>query len=173
MTSPQTKPIKKFTGKKALMWIVGFFLIIFTVNGFMAYIALGTWGGLETKNAYKKGIFYNDELAAADEQKISGWKISLKHSPRSLKDDIQSARLDVEITWPTGDLPPAQVKAFISRLVTDIYDQDITLSKTGNNIYTAPLHLPMAGQWGVTVLVKRADGLIYQLKEKFFVPAAE
>lgn len=169
----EEKPVKKFTGKKALMWIVGFFLVVFTVNAIMAYIALGTWGGLETNDAYRKGLYYNDEIAAAEEQKKSGWKIFLKHNPRSLEKTSESARLDVEIIWPESDLPPAQVIAIISRAVTDAYDQKIILTKTGNNIFTAPLSLPMAGQWNVSVLVKRPNGTIYQLREKFFVPAAD
>ncbi|MBL4612183.1 MAG: FixH family protein [Emcibacter sp.] len=171
--TPEEKPVKKFTGKKALMWIVGFFLIIFAVNAIVASIAVGTWGGLETKDAYRKGLYYNDEIAAAEEQKKSGWKIFLRHSPRSLIKGSQDARLDVEIIWPESDLPPAQVIAVISRAVTNAYDQKITLTKTGNNIFTAPLSLPMAGQWNVSVLVKRPNNTIYQLKEKIFIPAAE
>lgn len=169
MTSSPEKPIKEFTGKKAFMWIAGFFLIIFIVNAIMATIAVGTWGGLETKDAYRKGLYYNDEIAAAESQKKSGWKMSLKHSPNSLKRD----RLDVEIIWPVADLPPANVAAHISRAVTDAYDKKIILTKTGNNIYTAPLSLPQAGQWNVTILVKRADGPIYQLREKILVTAEE
>ncbi|PCI51677.1 MAG: hypothetical protein COB49_01075 [Alphaproteobacteria bacterium] len=169
MTTPDKKPIKEFTGRKALMWIVGFFLIIFTVNAIMAYIAVGTWGGLETQDAYRKGLYYNDEIAAAEEQKKSGWKISLKHSPGVLQPD----RLDVEIIWPESDLPPAKVVALITRAVTDAFDQEIILTKTGSNIYTGPLSLPQAGQWNVNILVKTADGPIYQLREKIFVKTEE
>lgn len=162
--SPQ-KPKKEFTGRKALMWIVGFFLIVFTVNAIMATIAIGTWGGLETRDAYRKGIHYNDEIAAAAIQEKSGWEISLKHSPVTL----QGGRLDVEIIWPQSDLPPANVTAVITRAVTNAYDQEITLTKTGSNIYTAPLNLAQAGQWNVNILVKSADGPIYQLIEKIFI----
>ncbi len=165
MTPSPHKPNKEFTGKKALMWIVGFFLIIFIVNAIMATIAVGTWGGLETNDSYRKGLYYNDEIAAAEIQKSSGWKIALSHSPSGLQND----RLDVEISWPEGDLPPAKVTAIISRAVTNAYDQQIILTKSGKNIYTAPLNLPQAGQWNINILVKRADGPIYQLREKILV----
>jgi nitrogen fixation protein FixH len=169
MTSSPQKPKKEFTGRHALMWIVGFFLIIFTVNAIMATIAVGTWGGLETRDAYRKGLYYNDEIAAAEIQKKSGWKLSLKHSPVSLHAD----RLDVEIIWPENDLPPIKVTALISRAVTNAYDQKIILTRAGNNIYTAPLSLPQAGQWNVNILVTKADGPIYQLREKIFIEAEE
>lgn len=166
---PEAKPVKKFTGKHALIWIVSFFLVIFTANAIMATIAIGTWGGLETDNAYRKGIFYNNEIAAAEEQKASGWQISLSHTPTSLMGD----RLDVSVTWPKDDLPPATVSALITRAVTNAYDQEITLTRTGNNIYTAPLSLPFKGQWHVNILVKRTKDTIYQFKDKIFIEAEQ
>lgn len=160
-----TKPVKKFTGKKALLWAFGFFGIIFTVNGIMATIALGTWGGLDTPDAYRKGLYYNEELAAASVQKSSGWKISLSHIPTA----IQGDRLDVKIIWPENDLPPAKVTAMITRPVTNAHDQKVFLTQTGTGVYTTPVKLPQAGQWNITVHVKRVNGDLYQLQEKIFV----
>lgn len=165
----KAKSVKKFTGKHALIWIVGFFLVVFAANAIMATIAIGTWGGLETDDAYRKGLYYNDEIAAAEEQKTSGWQISLSHTPVSLMGD----RLDVSITWPTDDLPPANVTALITRAVTNAYDQEITLTKAGKEVYTAPLSLAFKGQWNVNILVKLTNGTIYQIKEKIFVEAEQ
>ncbi|MCF8473208.1 MAG: FixH family protein [Emcibacter sp.] len=156
---------KKFTGKKVFLWFFGFFLIVFMANGIMAYIAVGTWGGLETDDAYRKGIFYNQEISASEEQKKSGWVISLSHIPDSLDDQ----KINVLITWPEGDLPPKKVSAFINRSVTNAYDQEIILTKSENNIYTGSLILPEPGQWNIDVLVTRDKNTIYQHKEKIFV----
>jgi len=173
MTSPSSslsaKPVKKFTGKKALLWLVGFFLVVFIVNGLMAYFALGTWGGLDTSDAYRKGIHYNEQIAAAEAQKKSGWKIRLSHSPTALRGD----RIDVAVVWPDQDLPPARIAARISRAVTNAHDQEIILSKSADNIYTAPVMLPEAGQWNVTILVSRPDGPIYQHRQKIFIAAED
>lgn len=163
MNQSEKSSIKKFTGKKALCWFVGFFLVVFSVNGIMTYFALNSWGGLQTKNAYRKGIHYNDQIAAAEQQKKSGWKISLAHIPTSPDKD----RLDAEVIWPENDLPPAQVTALISR---HAHDQELTLTKTGRNIYSSPLSLPKAGQWHVTILVNLTDGPTYRLKQKIFIP---
>lgn len=160
MTDP-----KIFTGRKAFLWFAGFFLVIFSVNGFMLYLALGSWGGLSTNDAYRKGLYYNDQIAAAKAQRESGWDISLVHSPKA----ITGERLDVKISWPENDLPPAKVTAQLSRAVTNRYDQEVTLTKTGSNIYTAPVTLPVAGQWNLTILVKHAEGPLYRLDEKIFV----
>lgn len=167
MTSSPQKPVKPFTGKKALLWFIGFFLVVFTVNGIMTYIALGTWGGLETKDAYRKGLNYNDQVAAAEAQAASGWHLSVSHAPETLTGD----RIDVTVKWPENDPRPAKVVARITRAVTDIHDQEITLSKSGDTTYTSPLHLPEAGQWNVSILVFRPEGVIYQMKDKIFIPA--
>ncbi len=168
--APREKSIKKFTGKHALIWFVGFFLIIFTVNAIMATIAIGTWGGLETNNAYRKGIHYNEEIAAAEKQKESGWQVSLDHTPTSLVGD----HLDVLVTWPKGDLPPESISALVTRAVTNAHDQEITLTKRGeDDIYTAPVTLPFYGQWDINILVKRNKNTIYQIKEKIFVKAGK
>lgn len=173
MTSPSsslsTKPVKKFTGKKALLWLVGFFLVVFIVNGLMAYFALGTWGGLETDDAYRKGIHYNEQIAAAEAQQKSGWKIKLSHSPAALQGD----RIDVAVTRPDEDLPPARLTAHITRAVTNVHDQEIILSKSADNIYTAPVTLPEPGQWTVTILVTRPEGPIYRHRQKIFVDAED
>ncbi|NOZ66559.1 MAG: FixH family protein [Alphaproteobacteria bacterium] len=159
-------PAKEFTGKKAMMWIVGFFLVIFTVNAIMATVAVGTWGGLETDNAYRKGLFYNNEIAAAEDQHKSGWTIALSHRPTAMEND----RIGVKITWPENDLPPVQVSVLITRAVTNAYDQEIILTNAGDNIYTAAVKFAEPGQWDVDVIVKRSEGPVYQLTDKIFVP---
>lgn len=169
MIISEKKTAGKFTGKKAMMWFMGFFGVVFTVNGIMLYIALSTWGGVETEHAYRKGLFYNREIAAAENQAKSGWKISLDHQPISLSGDT----LAVNIARPDGDLPPEKVTVFISRAVTNAYDKTITLDKLGENQYGTPLILPLPGQWDVDIRVYRADGTLYQLKEKIFIAAQE
>lgn len=170
----KSRDVKKFTGKKALIWIVSFFLVIFTVNGIMTYFALGTWGGLQTTDSYRKGIFYNDEIAAAEAQANSGWKIILRHSPERLSTPRgPDMRLDVEVSRPANDLPPVKVTALVTRAVTNIHDQRLILTERADGLYTAPLTLPEAGQWNVTILVRRADDTIYQLKDKIMVAAAD
>ncbi|NOZ41657.1 MAG: hypothetical protein GXP02_00585, partial [Alphaproteobacteria bacterium] len=93
MTASINKNIAPFTGKKALMWVVGFFIVIFIINGLMVFFALSTFGGLETRNPYFKGLYYNRQLAAAAAQEKSGWKISLNHIPATLKGDRLTVRI--------------------------------------------------------------------------------
>lgn len=148
-----------------MIWFVGFFAVVFSVNGIMVYLALKSWGGLETTDAYRKGLFFNQEIERAQQQQNSGWVLALTHVPSSLKDD----RLDLQITRPLGSLPPAGVSAHLFRPVAEGHDQLIQLDHTGQGLYTAPLTLPLAGQWDVKILVKGTGDTTYKLEQRIFV----
>ena len=66
---------RKFTGKHALMVFVGAFGIIITVNLLMAFKAVSTFPGLETKNSYVASQEFDDKRAA---QEALGWTVSAR-----------------------------------------------------------------------------------------------
>jgi len=45
---------------------VGGMLLVIVVNGVMISYALGTFPGLSTEDAYRRGLAYNQTIAAAD-----------------------------------------------------------------------------------------------------------
>lgn len=159
-----TTNTKPYTGKRILIWFVGFFLVVFSVNGIMAYFALKTWTGLATQNSYVKGINYNEEIENAAMQQNSGWSIAISGNPEMRED-----RFEITLTRPEESLPPAEVTATFIRAVTEGYDQQITLSHNGGGIYGADVKLPLAGQWDVLVVVKSQNNLIFKLEDKILV----
>ena len=159
-----TQQIKPYTGKRILMWFIGFFLVVFTVNGIMAYFALDTWTGLETENSYVKGLNYNNEIENARNQSASGWEITIPNKPQKTND-----RFEIELKRPDDSLPPADVTAHLIRAVVEGYDQEITLTHNGDGIYSGPMNLPLPGQWNVLVVVKSQNNLIFRLKDRIIV----
>ena len=67
---------KPVTGRHVLMMMLGFFGVIFAVNGVFAFLAIDTFTGLETEQAYLKGLDYNRTLTAAAEQRTTGTSCS-------------------------------------------------------------------------------------------------
>jgi nitrogen fixation protein FixH len=155
-----TSNVKPYTGKRVLAWFVGFFLVVFSVNGIMAYFALNTWTGLETEDSYVKGLNYNQEIENARTQEASGWKVVLAEKPEAL-----SGRLEIQLTRPQNSLPPEKITATFIRSVQEGYDQEITLSNLGNNLYGAPIKLPLVGQWDVLIVVNSQNEPIYKLRD--------
>ena len=65
---------KPLTGRKVFAIFAGAFALIIGVNLFMAWNAIGTFPGLETKNAYVANQTFDDERAA---QEALGWETSV------------------------------------------------------------------------------------------------
>lgn len=155
---------KEYTGKRILAWIVGFFLVVFTANGIMAYFALNTWTGLATDDPYVKGLNYNQEITNAAAQQQSGWEIVISGKP-----EFTEGRIEVTINRPEQSFPPTAVKASFIRAVREGFDQEITLSHNGNGIYGAPVKLPLIGQWDILIVVESQNNLIFKLEDWILV----
>ena len=55
-------------GRHVLMGLIAFFGVMLLANGIFVYFAVATFSGGDTSNAYRKGLNYNDTLAAAELQ---------------------------------------------------------------------------------------------------------
>ena len=56
---------RQWTGWTVLITLLGFFGVIFAVNGVMIYAALSTLSGTDTDSAYQAGLQYEQEVAQA------------------------------------------------------------------------------------------------------------
>jgi len=157
-------------GARRSSWIpwafVAFFVVVFTVNGIMTYIALESWTGLETKDYYEKGIAYNKALAGARRQAALGWKVDVTFTPT----DAAHGRLSVAMHDKAGEaLTDAQVRALFIRPTQEGYDSKIALTDFGEGRYGAEVTLPLPGQWDLVVLGTH-DGVTYQSTQRIYLP---
>jgi len=58
----------KKSGRKALFYLLGFFIIFASVDAFFVYKALSTHTGVVTENAYEIGLNYNEVIAESKKQ---------------------------------------------------------------------------------------------------------
>ena len=133
MTENKKSPKDKWI----LIYFIAFFGVIFVVNAFFLYTATTTQTGLITKDAYKKGLHYNETLAQAKSQ--PALKDTLSFKGKTLRWTL----IDSE----GKKIKTAKVTAHIIRPIQDGHDFDITLSNKGNGIYEAILTLPFNGLW--------------------------
>lgn len=70
-----TKAARGFelNGRHVLTAFLGFFGVIFAVNGFFLYAALSTHTGVVAQEPYRKGLDYNQRIAADERQSALGW----------------------------------------------------------------------------------------------------
>lgn len=136
---------QRIKGRHVLMILVGFFGTVAAVDGFMIYRAVSTFGGVETPDAYRKGVAYNESIAKEEQQGRLGWRDEVKVAGEphrllvTLSDNDKSA------------VAGKHVVATVGRPATDRYDMTLTLSETAPGLYEAALPGASEGTWIVDV----------------------
>lgn len=65
----------RLTGRHVLFILVGAFAIVFAVNGFMIWKAVGSFPGVVTESSFRDSQRFNAEIAAAKAQAERGWQV--------------------------------------------------------------------------------------------------
>ena len=117
-----------------------FFGIVFVVNGAMIYSAISTHTGLVANEPYRKGLHYNDRIAADDRQRRLGWTVSLE------------VRIDGRIRLQISDSAGAPVRglkvgAVLGRPSTSRHDVALTLIEREPGTYAATTQRLTEGSW--------------------------
>ena len=72
-TQTQKRMPKEITGRHVLFLMLGFFGVIIATDTWLVYKAVSTFGGIETQDAYRKGVTYNERIAEERAQAALGW----------------------------------------------------------------------------------------------------
>jgi len=167
----QGRDIKALTSKRARGWwypwlFVGGMLVVVAVNAVLITMAIGTFPGLQTEEYYRKGLAYNQVLAAAEEQARRGWRV---HVAFDAKDD-RAGDLIVHVSDREGyPLDSLQIKARLIRPTHEGYDKSVVLERVAAGHYRRHLTLPLAGQWDVRIVASR-DGQRHQDTQRIMIP---
>lgn len=135
----------RFRGSHVLTILVCFFATVFAVDGFMVYRAVSTFGGVETPDAYRKGVAYNESIAREEAQAQRGWSDQIKvvGSPQ---------RLQVLLRDKDGAaVAGKRLTAVVGRPATDRYDVTLPLHEVGPGDYEAALPGVGDGTWLVDI----------------------
>jgi nitrogen fixation protein FixH len=134
--------------------IVGFFLVVFVANGLLVVFALSSRTGFDGADAYRRGVHYNEALAAAAHQAELGWRSHIAFA------DMGGRTGRVEFTLNDRNNAPlrhAAVKAMMVRPTAAGHDFALTLKESAPGRYAATVAFPLAGQWEVRVLAESHD----------------
>lgn len=151
---------------------VGVFLVVLAVNLVMASSAVRTFSGLQTEQAYDKGLAYNQVLAEAKAQEKLGWTVDAQMVPH---DAANTQRHDADLTVSYTDkagkpVSGLSVKAEVTRPTQaghDLHDLELVEKTPGQYVALVPLQL--AGQWELGV-VARLGETQYKISQRVLVP---
>lgn len=124
-------------GKWVLLAFIAFFALIVAVNSVFIYQALNSFNGVIVDDPYKKGLSYNDTLAAARAQPEMQDRVVFEGGM---------------LRWYLMDesavpVKHAVVQARLIRPVREGFDFDVVLHHKGNGIYERTLDFPLKGRW--------------------------
>jgi len=141
--------------------------VVVIANGLLAYLAVDTWSGLETEDHYRKGLAYNQNLAAAEAQAERGWSMALDYAPAAAgRDGSLSVTFRDRDDRPLVDL---NVRAALVRPTHGGYDLEVALTHLGDGLYRAVLTPPLPGQWQARIHARRRDET-FQISRRIVVP---
>jgi nitrogen fixation protein FixH len=137
------------TGWHVLYSVLGFFAIVFAVNGYFLYAALSTYTGVVSVEPYVKGLHYNERIAAQELQDGLHWTADLSAlaSGSPLKLSFKDRR--------GSGIDDLAIDATLGRPATQSFDRALDFRPLGNGAYEAAIGALEPGGWLVAIEAKR------------------
>ena len=159
--SRSDKP-RELTGRAVLIWLIGFFGVVFLVNGIMAKAAISTFAGVETQSSYKAGQMFEQEVALAKAQDDLHWHVDGKLD----LDRIGEAVLDMTVRdaqgQPVGGL---SADARLWHPADSRRDHVIPMSKTSPGAFHGEARA-QSGRWELIVDFYRGDKRMFRSRSE-------
>lgn len=143
-------------------WLfVAFFAVVVVANAIMILAANRSWTGLETEDHFRKGLVYNRNLEAVQEQMARGWQVQISATTLG---PLQVA-LGVRIHDAGGvPLQGGQAEIRLIRPTQAGQDQSVILTETAPGLYQAQATTALPGQWDARLLFHHPAGTHQQVQ---------
>lgn len=144
MNTARPESVEGLKGRHVLMVFLGFFLVVFAVNGVFLYSAISTYTGIVSVEPYRKGLNYNERIAAEEAQKAQGWQEALEVT--------RSGQVTLRLTKRLG--APVEgliVNGTFGRPSTAQHDIKLALDEVHPGTYVAQIAPPDDGAWIVAL----------------------
>jgi nitrogen fixation protein FixH len=141
------------TGRMVLICLVAFFTVVGVVNAIMMTAAVSTFAGLESESAYRSGLAFEQEIAAAEKQEALHWQVEA----RLERADGGARRIEIAARDADGG-----ALAGLNAAVTLVHPTDRRLDRSvamtaGSQGRFNGTTGPAVGQWDVVIELSR-DG---------------
>jgi nitrogen fixation protein FixH len=163
-TLPAARRERGLRGAHVLGLFLAFFGAVFIVNGAMIYSALSTHTGLVAKEPYRKGLHYNERIAADARQSRLGWTEKL--------DVGRDGRLSLSLAEAHGRaVQGLKIEGALGRPSTDRHDIRLALTEGQPGLYTAQMAPLAEGSWLLTLEAWGADSQepVYRLRRRLWL----
>ncbi len=153
-------------GRHVLWAFLGFFGTVFLANGIFLYAALSTYSGVVAQEPYRKGLDYNDRIAAGARQDELGWRTEATLT----REQGLSLVLRDKAGTPVSGLSFA---GFLGRPSTNQRDLQVMLTEVEPGRYTMAFDNLEPGAWLISLEAKwpatGASEPVYRLRERLWL----
>ncbi|MBI1385135.1 MAG: hypothetical protein GC150_09515 [Rhizobiales bacterium] len=167
MSAATTRNGREFqlTGRHVLYAFIAFFGVMMGANGVFLYYAISTFTGVETSDAYRKGLAYDTRIAEARLADGLGWGAALSREGDRLVVTVRKS--------DGGPVSGLLLEASVGRGPTDRFDASIGFEETDLGRYESQPIVLAAGSWIVAVegrpAGQGADAASLKLKERLWI----
>jgi nitrogen fixation protein FixH len=145
-----------------LACVVAFFAVIITVNLIMVRLAISTFGGVDTENAYQAGLAFSREIAAARAQEARNWRVDAKISPRGADGVTINLAPKDGAGRPLWDV---DLMVALAHPTDRRQDHVASLNKIGPGLYRGDADVP-PGQWDLLIEIAKGGERMFRSKNR-------
>lgn len=157
---------RPLTGRMVLMWLLGFFFVVFAANVVFIYYAVGTFPGLEVASSYKAGQLFETEVDAARAQTDRGWTVDLTTERGDASTTVVATFLDRD-DRPERDL---EVAVAIAHPAMTGADTLVTLQETRPGRYEGTVPVREVGRRTLVLTAGRDGERLFMSRNLVFLP---
>ena len=162
-------PAMELKGRHVLFILIGFFAVIFAVNGYFAYSAISTLPGEERGATYEAGLRYNATLADERRQEALHWSHKSQFLPGS--------RLSVAVADADGSpVAGLSIEGWMDRPAAEGADRKLNFTEVAPGRYEAMTGAAEAGAWILAFTAQKprlgSDPAVYRVKERLWIEPA-
>ncbi len=160
-TAPTAAP-RLLTGRMVLVYLLGFFGIVAAANAVLIHEATSTFGGVETENAYKAGLSFGRDIAAARAQDALHWRVEGSVH----LDATGKAVSEINVT-DAGGHPIAGIEVFglLSHPTNRKLDRTFTMTQVSSDRFRGTTEAA-PGQWDFIVDIDRNSEQVFQSRTR-------
>lgn len=155
---------RRLTGRTVLLILLAFFGVVGAVNFYFVSVALKTHTGVVSNEPYRKGLAYNDRIAADEQQHALGWTAEAAMTPAGLVSIVMADKDGKPVSGLT-------VTAVVGRPATAAEDRALTLKEASPGRYETSSTAFAAGSYVVDARAMSADAKVplFRLRKRLWL----
>jgi nitrogen fixation protein FixH len=153
------------TGRHVLLALAAFFGLVFAVNAYFIRVAVSTHTGVVANEPYRKGLKYNERIAADERQAALRWTDDISLSP-------DGGRIALSFKDEKGaPVRGLRLSGSIGRPATSAADKAIEPREVSPGQYEAEIGLAGQGSWIVSVEARQgeSDSVVFRARKRLWL----